>query len=69
MKLALQRVGDDSILILDGDDTTQVDLSLYAGANNGLKRVSKIFRGEDIYGEVTLQNIYRSKIAAIADKM
>lgn len=69
MKLALQRVGDDSILILDGDDTTQVDLSLYAGANNGLKRVSKVFRGEDIYGEVTLQNIYRSKIAAIADKM
>ena len=69
MKLALQRIGDDSILILDGDDSYQVDLSLYAGANNGLKRVSKVFRGEDIYGEVMLQNIYRSKIAAIADKM
>ena len=63
MKLALQRVGDDSILILDGDDSYQVDLSLYAGANNGLKRVSKVFRGEEIYGEVMLQNIYRSKIA------
>lgn len=69
MKLALQRVGQDSIMILDGDDTTQVDLGVYAGNNNGLRRVSQIFRGEDIYGEVTLKNIYRSKIADIAEKM
>lgn len=34
-----------------------------------MKRVSKIFRGQDSYGEVTLKNIYRSKIAAIADKI
>ena len=69
MKLALQRVGQDSIMILDGDDTTQVDLGAYAGNNNGLRRVSQVFRGEDIYGEVTLKNIYRSKIADIAEKM
>lgn len=69
MKLALQRIGEDSICILDGDDRTQVDMSIYAGNNNGMKRVSEVFRGEDIYGEVTLQNIYRSKIASIADKM
>lgn len=69
MKLALQRVGQDSIMILDGDDTTQVDLGVYAGNNNGLRRVSQVFRGEDIYGEVTLKNIYRSKIADIAEKM
>jgi len=31
MKLALQRIGEDSICILDGDNDTQVDLSLYAG--------------------------------------
>lgn len=69
MKLALQRVGEDSIIILDGDDKAQVDLGIYGGNNNGLRRVSKVFRGESIYGEVTLKNIYRSQIANIAEKM
>ena len=69
MKLALQRIGDDSICILDGDDKTQVDSALYAGARNGLKRVSEVFRGKEFYGEITLENIYRSKIATIAQEM
>jgi hypothetical protein len=34
-----------------------------------MKRASKVFRGEDIYGEITLQNIHRSKIGRIAEKM
>ena len=67
MKLILQRVGDDSICILDGDDTAQVDATCYAGNKNGLRRVSKIFRGQDIYGEITLKEIYRSEIAKIAE--
>lgn len=69
MRLALQRIGDDCICILDGDSDAQVDSSLYAGSNNGLKRVSKVFRGEEIYGEVTLPNIYRSRIANIAQRL
>lgn len=69
MKLALQRIGEDSVCIIDGDDETQVDMALYAGNNNGMKRVSKVFRGENVYGEVTLPIIYRSRIAQIADKM
>ena len=69
MKLALQRIGDDCICIIDGDDNAQVDMAMYAGANNGMKQVSKVFKGHDVYGEVTLQNIYRSKIAEIADKL
>ena len=69
MKLALQRIGEDSFCILDGDDKTQLDSHIYAGDNNGIRRVSKVFRGQDIYGEIVLQAIYRSKIAAIADKM
>ena len=69
MRLALQRVSEDSICILDGDSKAQVDLSMYAGAKNGMRRVSQIFRGADFYGEVTLQNIHRSKIAALAQKM
>ena len=69
MRLALQRIGDDSICILDGDSNTQVDSSLYAGSNNGMRRVSEIFKGSDFYGEVTLQKIHRSKIAELAQKM
>ena len=69
MRLALQRVGDDSICILDGDDQAQVDLSIYGGTNNGLRRVSEIFRGADFYGEVTLQKIHRSRIAELAQLM
>ena len=69
MRLALQRIGEDSICIIDGDDQTQVDMSMYAGSHNGMKRLSQVFRGADFYGEVTLRNIHRSKIAALAQKL
>ena len=69
MKLALQRIGEDSICIIDGDFSAQVDLNQYAGNNNGMRRMSEVFRGQDFYGEVELQNIYRSKISEIAEKM
>ena len=47
----------------------QVDDVHFAGSNNGMRRASQVFRGEDIYGEITLKNIHRSKIATIAEKM
>lgn len=68
-KLALQRVGEDCIMILDGDTESQVDLIEYDGVNNGMRRISKIFRGHDFYGEVTLQQIHRSKIAELANQL
>ena len=69
MKLALQRIGEDSICIIDGDCKTQVDDINFAGVNNGMKRTSKVFRGKDIYGEVELNTIHRSKIAEIAEEI
>lgn len=66
LKLALQRIGEDSICIVEGDEKTQVDLVDYEGANNGMRRMSEVFRGQDLYGEVTLQKIHRSRIAEIA---
>lgn len=69
MKLALQRIGEDSVCVIDGDYHAQVDMSQYAGANNGMRRMSEVFRGQDFYGEVELQNIFRSRIAAIAELM
>ena len=69
MKLALQRIGEDSICIIDGDYNAQVDSDQYAGKNNGMRRLSEVFRGQDFYGEVELQNIYRSRIAELAEQM
>lgn len=69
MKLVLQRVGDSTKVLIDGDSESQVDSKNFEGENNGMKRVSEVFRGSDIYTEITLKHIYRSKIAAVADRM
>lgn len=69
MKLALQRIGEDSYCIIEGDDFAQVDLAIYGGNNNGMRRLSQVFRGQDFYGEVRLVYIHRSKIARIAELM
>lgn len=69
MKLALQRIGEDSICIIDGDEKTQVDDIAFAGVNNGMRRASKVFRGTDVYGEIELKQIHRSRIAEIAESM
>ncbi len=69
MRLALQRIGEDSYCIIDGDFSHQVDLSAYAGNNNGMRRASQVFRGHGVYGEIELQNIYRSEIGRLAEKM
>ena len=69
MKLALQRIGEDGICIIDGDCKTQVDDINFAGSNNGMKRVSKVFKDHDIYGEIELRKIHRSRIARIAELM
>lgn len=69
MQLALQRSDDESVFIIDGDDTTQVDLQEFNGHNNGIKRLSKTFRGDSEYAEITLQAIYRSHRANVAQLM
>jgi predicted ribonuclease YlaK len=69
MKLALQRIGEDSICIIDGDPLTQVDDDSFAGINNGMRRASQVFRGTEVYGEVELKTIHRSRIASIAQNM
>ena len=69
MKLALQRAGEDCFVIIDGDEKTQVDDISFAGHNNGMRRASKVFRGKDLYGEIELKTIHRSRIGRIAENM
>lgn len=69
MKLAIQRIGEDSICIIDGDQKTQVDDVNFEGSNNGMRRLSKVFKGSPLYGEVELKKIHRSKLAELAEKL
>ena len=69
MKLAIQRVGQDCKLIVEGDNHTQLDSREFTGNNNGMSIASEVFRGEDYYAEIELQNCYRSHWAERAEKM
>ena len=69
LRMLLQRVSEDCKIIVDGDYNEQVDMEVYSGSNNGMKKMSKVFRDKDIFGQVELKNIHRSKIALIADEM
>lgn len=68
LKLGLQRIGEGSKVIVDGDFHQQIDKDVYV-SDNGMKRMSEVFRGTELYGEVELQNVHRSKLADMADKM
>lgn len=68
LKMGLQRIDDDTQVIIDGDYNQQVDRDAYL-YSNGMKRASEVLRGNSIYGEVELQNVYRSKLASVVDEM
>ena len=69
MKLMLQRIGEDSVCVVCGDDFTQVDMIDYEGSNNGLKRVCQVFKNEPYFGTAYLKNCHRSRIATKAEYM
>lgn len=68
MKLGLQRITENTKVVVDGDYFAQVDRDSYS-SNNGMKRMSEVFRGLDLFGEVELQQVHRSRVADIADTM
>lgn len=68
MKLGLQRITANTKVVVDGDFHAQVDRDAYA-SDNGMKRMSEVFRGHKLYGEIELQNVHRSELAELADLM
>lgn len=69
LRLILQRCGEDNIkVIVDGDREEQLDMEIYA-EDNGMQKMSQVFRGSHLFGQVDLQNIYRSEIARLAQQM
>lgn len=67
-KLAIQRCGNDTKLIFEGDNY-QTDMAVYDGKNNGMSRAIEVFAGSKLFGTVTLENIHRSEICELAQKM
>lgn len=67
MKIALSRVSAGAKVIIEGDYKTQVDSYLFEGKNNGLRRVIEAFKGREEFGYIELQNIWRSKLAQLAE--
>lgn len=69
MKIALSRVSSGAKIIIEGDYKTQVDSHIFEGNNNGLRRVIHGLKGCREFGYVELQNVWRSKIAELCEKL
>ena len=68
LKLCLSRASKDCKIVLEGDFKTQVDSYLFDGCNNGMVRAIEVLKGEPEFGYVELQQVWRSRIAELADK-
>jgi predicted ribonuclease YlaK len=64
MQLLISRVGDGSVLYINGD-YKQVDHKVFE-ANSGLNAIVDKFKGYDEFGFVELEKIERSKVAQMA---
>lgn len=69
LKLCLSRASSECKIIIEGDYDSQVDSYLFDGTSNGMKRAIEVLKGEEEFGYIHLPNIWRSKIAALVDKL
>ena len=69
LKLCLSRASSGCKIVIEGDFNSQVDSYMFDGNANGMRCVIDAFKGEDIFGYVELQNVWRSKIATLADRL
>ena len=69
IKLCLSRASSGCKIVIEGDYNSQVDSYLYDGYGNGMKRMIDALKGEPELGYVQLPNVWRSKIAALVEKL
>lgn len=69
MKLMIQRVEENTKVVIEGDNLSQVDLDSYSGVKNGLRRLVEVFKGNSPFGTVTLNQAHRSELAKLAEQM
>jgi len=69
LKTVLQRAKDGTKIVIEGDVLEQTDMKSCSFEENGMVRAIEAFAGEEVFGCVKLKNIYRSRVANIAQKM
>lgn len=69
MKLMVQRVEEETKVVIEGDNLQQVDLDSYEGNRNGLHKLVDVFKGSHLFGTVTLKQVHRSELAKLANKI
>lgn len=67
MKICLSRASQYAKIIVEGD-YKQIDNRIFV-VDNGMNRLVEKLKGEDCFGYVQLQNVWRSKIATLMDKL
>jgi PhoH-like ATPase len=65
MKTIVSRVGENCKIICLGD-VDQIDASYLSKANNGLSHLINKFKGQEVYGHITLKRCERSQVATLA---
>ena len=68
IKTIVSRVGEGSKIILTGDPY-QIDSPYLDSNSNGLSYLVEVFKGQDVFGHVTLQKSERSKLAELAAEL
>lgn len=69
LKLCLSRASVNAKIIIEGDYDAQVDSYAFEGSKNGMSRAIEVLKGEELFGCVTLKNIWRSRVAELVDSM
>lgn len=69
MKLCLSRASEGCKVIIEGDYTSQVDSFCFENEKNGMRRAIDKLKNNDVFGYVELQNIFRSRLAALVDTL
>lgn len=67
IKLCLSRVGENCKAIIEGDSMSQVDSYAFEGCNNGMRHIINRLKGNENFGYVELQNVWRSNISKLCD--
>lgn len=68
IKLAIQRASSKAKVIVEGD-INQSDSNIFASGTNGLKRLTEVFHNKEMASRVNLTEVYRSKLAKIAQSL
>ncbi len=68
MKLVLTRAGEGTRVILTGDPD-QIDRAEVDALSNGLIQVVERFKGEPAFAHLTMREVVRSQIAALATRL